>query len=165
MKRIAISVSLVILVFIVAIAETAGTLNAGPEHQKAPVIGWLPEQKDALNAFQQYIEAASRGNFKEMSAFWHPRLVAWDFAEDSPLNYDEFLRVEGEFCKNHKFKKLEFEPLSIQVAGNTAVIHLKYDDVISDPAGKEMSASGHWTAILLKQDSKWVILSNVWKAK
>jgi len=123
---------------------------------------WSDEQKEALNAFNSYIAAARRGNIMDMKSYWHPKYVGWGYAQARPMNYDAFLKIEEDFIKNYRFKKLEIDPLEIQVEGNLAVIHLNYEDVISDSTGKEISASGRWTTIMLKQDKRWVIMSQVW---
>jgi hypothetical protein len=158
MRRIAITVCAVLLAFVVAVL-------AQPAAQKAGAKNWTPEQQDALNAFSKYIAAALQGNIKEMRTYWHPNIVGWNLKQDSPINHDEFVKVEEGFFNDFKFKKLEFVPLAIQVEGKTSIIHLKYDDVFSDFAGKETSASGNWTTVMVKQDNKWVILSNVWAEK
>ena len=158
MKGLAFFVGLVALLLTVAVfAQTVASRTDANE--------WTLEQRDVLNVFQKYIDAALRNNLKEMSTFWHPRLVAWDLGEKSPMNYDEFEKSEGTFFKDYKFKKLTFEPLSIQVEDNTAIIHLRYDMAVVDHAGNETPDSGNWTAVLAKKDKKWVILSNVWKSK
>jgi hypothetical protein len=158
MKRITFAICVVALVFAVAVLTQ-------PAAQKAGVKNWTPEQQDALSAFSKYIAAALQGNIKEMRTYWHPNIVGWDLKQDSPINHDEFVKVEEGFYKDLKFIKLEFVPLAIQVEGKTSIIHLKYNDVVSDLAGKETSVSGNWTTVLIKQDKKWIILSNVWAEK
>jgi hypothetical protein len=158
MKRIVIAVFVVVLAFGVAVL-------AQPAAQKPGAKNWTPEQQDALDAFNKYIAAALQGNVNEMKTYWHPNFIGWDLKKGLPMNYEEFLKDEEGIFKDFKFKKLEFVPLAIQVEGKTSIIHLKYDDVISDLAGKEMSASGNWTTVLVKQDKKWIILSNVWAEK
>lgn len=158
MNRIAFAVGLVVLVFAAAVlAQTAV--------QKVPAKAWTSEQQEALDVFSGFFAAALRGNFEEIKAYWHPNIVGWDINQDSPMIHDDFLKDEEGFFKDFKFTKLEFEPLAVQVEGKIAIIHLKYDGVFIDRAGKETSMSGHWTTTLVKQDKKWVILSNVWKEK
>jgi len=108
---------------------------------------WTAAQKDVLKSFDKYIAAARQGDIKEMMDFWHPQYVGWDYAQKLPMNYDAFLKGEEDFYKNYKFVILEYKPLEIQVDGNMAIIHLGYDDIFSDFAGKQESASGHWTAM------------------
>ena len=138
---------------------------AQPAAQKAGVKNWTPEQQEAVDVFSKFFAAALRGNFEEIKAYWHPNIVGWDIHQDSPMTHDDFLKAEEGFFKDAKFTKLEFEPLAVQVEGKTAIIHLKYDGVFIDRAGKKTSMSGHWTTTMVKQDKKWVILSNVWNEK
>jgi len=126
---------------------------------------WSAEQKEALNAFNSYIAACLQGNIKDMKTYWHPKHVGWNYAQALPMKYDTFQKFEEDFIENYKFRKFEIDPLEIQVEGNLAIIHLNYDDIFSDSAGKEISASGRWTTIMLKQDKKWVIMSSVWIEK
>lgn len=77
--------------------------------------------------------------------------------------------MENEYKSNYQFQKKmlclhqqisEFEKLDIehkrtksatwleiQVKGNLAIIHLNYNDVISDSTGNEISASGRWRTL------------------
>jgi len=158
MKRITFAICVVALVFAVAVL-------AQPAAQKAGVKNWTPEQQDALSAFSKYIAAALRGNVNEMKTHWHPNFIGWNLKQGSPMNYDEFLKDEEEIFKAFRFKKLEFVPLAIQVEGKISIIHLKYDDVVIDLAGKEMPASGNWTTVMVKQDKTRLIMSNVWAEK
>jgi len=100
-----------------------------------------------------------------MKSFRHPSYVDWDFAQALPIKHDALVEIEGDFIKSCQFTKLVIHPLEIQGEGNPAVIHLDYNDVISDSTGKKMSASGRWTTRMLKRDKKWVIISQIWIEK
>ena len=126
---------------------------------------WSAEQKEALDAFNSYIAACLQGNIRIMKSYWHPKHVGWDYSQALPMKYDAFQKFEEDFIVNYKFKKLQIDPLEIQVEGNLAIIHLNYDDAFSDSTGKDISASGRWTTIMLKQDKKWDIMSSVWVEK
>jgi ketosteroid isomerase-like protein len=158
MKRIILAVCVLALVFAVAV-------SAQTTVRKVQAKAWTPEQQEVVDAFSGFFAAALRGNFEEIKAYWHPNIVGWDINQDSPMIHDDFLKGEEGFFKDYKFTKLEFEPLAVQVEGKTAIIHLNYDGVFIDRAGKETTMSGHWTTTMVKQDKKWVILSNVWKEK
>lgn len=158
MNRGAFAVGLAVLVFAVALLAQAPV-------QKVQAKAWTREQQEVLDVFSGFFAAALRGNFEEIKKCWHPNIVGWDINQNSPMIHDDFLKREEGFFKDFKFTKLEFEPLAVQVEGKTAIIHLTYDGVFIDRAGKETSLSGHWTTTMVKQDKKWVILSNVWNEK
>jgi ketosteroid isomerase-like protein len=158
MKRISFLACLIALILTASVSPQTAA-------QKVKARAWTPEQQEVLDVFSRYLAAALRGNFEEIKTYWHPNIVGWAIDQDSPMLHDDFLKAEEGFFKDAKFTKLEFEPLAVQVEGKTAIIHLTYDDKFIDRGGKEFSASGHWTTILVKQDKKWVILCNVWKEK
>lgn len=162
MKRIALVVGLAVVLCVLTIWAHTAAPKSAPEQSNMAEKNWMPEQQEPLNAFSRYIKVALRGNLEEMKTFWHPNIVSWDLKQDIPMNYSEFLKGEADFLKSFKFKKLDFTPLAIQVEGKTAIIHLKYDDVYTDLTGKEISASGNWTTVMVKQDKSWIILSNAW---
>jgi len=126
---------------------------------------WSAEQKDVLASLNKYLSAVRQGNLKEMVSFWHPKFVSWEYAQALPTNYDVTFKGVEAFWKNFKFKKLEFNPLEIQVEGNHAIIHGNYDVIIQDSAGKETSTSGPETIILVKKDNKWAMIGLVSIAK
>jgi|GEM_PF-1403182 len=127
--------------------------------------GWSAEQKDVLASFNKYLSAVRLGNLKKIVSFWHPKLVSWDYAQALPTDYGATLQGAEAICKNFRFKKLEFNPLEIQVEGNHATIHGTYDVVIQDSAGKETSTSGPETIILVKKDKEWAMIGLVSIAK
>ena len=132
-----------------------------------PVLAkeWSAEQKDVLASLNKYFSAVCQGNQKEIVSFWHPKFVGWDYAQALPANYDAHLKVIEAIGKSFKFKKLEFNPLEIQVEGNIAIIHGNYDVIIQDSAGKETPTSGPETITLVKKDNKWAMIGLVSIAK
>jgi len=126
---------------------------------------WSAEQKDALASLNKYLSAARKGNLKEMVSFWHPKFVSWEYTQALPANYGVSLKGIEAIGKSFKFKKLEFNPLEIQVEGNNAIIHGNYDVIIQDSSGKEMSTSGPETIILVKKNDKWAMIGLVSMAK
>jgi len=126
---------------------------------------WSAEQRDVLASLNKYFSAIRQGNQKEIVDFWHPKFVGWDYAQALPANYDAHLKVIGAIGKSFRFKKLEFNPLEIQVESNIAIIHGKYDAIIQDSAGKETPTSGPETITLVKTDGKWAMIGLVSIAK
>ncbi len=126
---------------------------------------WSAAQKEVLNSFNTYLADVQRGNTKAMIAYWHPKYVSWNYAEELPTHYDSSLKGLEEFFANYKFTKFECDPLEIQVEGDIAILHVRFRIVISDSAGKEMSSSGPETVILVKRENKWSMIGLVWTEK
>jgi ketosteroid isomerase-like protein len=158
MKRIAFAVGLVVLVFAVAaLAQTAV--------QKVRAKAWTPEQQEALDAFNKYVAASLNGNVEELMTFFHPDFIGWDYEQKLPTNYLAQRKMEEEFYKAYKLSKFVVDPLEVQVENNIAVFHLNFEETFSDSTGKETSSYGPWTAIMMKQNKRWVFLSFCWVEK
>jgi ketosteroid isomerase-like protein len=57
------------------------------------------------------------------------------------------------------------KPLEIHVVDNVAILYAVNKNTFKDAEGNETTESGPWTAVLIKQDDKWLFLSNSWTAK
>ena len=123
---------------------------------------WTAEQKDVLNSLEKYIAVNLQGNVKEVMSYFHPKFSGWLYAQTNPLNKDAADKIIEDLFKNNKITKFEVEPLEIQVEGNTAILHLNFDEIRRDSTGKETSVSGPWSATMLKQDNKWLFISWSW---
>jgi ketosteroid isomerase-like protein len=126
---------------------------------------WSASQKEVLSSFNKYLATVQQGNIKAIVGYWHPKYVGWNYGQEIPTNYDASLKGVEEFNKNYKFKKMECNPLEIQVEGDIAILHVHFSIVIIDSAGKEVSSSGPETIILVKKDQKWAMLGLVWIEK
>jgi hypothetical protein len=130
---------------------------------------WSAEQKEALTVLDSYLAAAHQGSAsgigERMRSFLHPKYIGWNYAQPLPMNKEAFLKEEEGFYKTNTLKKFEYKPLEIQIEGNLAIVHVNYDFIFGDPAGKEFRGSGPWTIIMVKQSQKWLVLSELWIAK
>ncbi len=152
MKRTIIAILMVVLAFGVAAL-------AQPTALKVEAKNWTPEQQDALNAFSKYVVASLKGNVEEIMAFFHPDFIARDFEQKLPTNYLALRKMNEEFYKAYKLSKFVVDPLEVQVENNIAVLHLDFEETFRDATGKETNTYGPWTAIMVKQNNRWVFLS------
>ena len=84
------------------------------------------------------------------------------FIQPSPeeLNEDEeFIPLEDE---EQTPEEQPAEPEEIHVVDNVAILYINNKNTFKDAEGNEFSTSGPWTAVLFKQDGKWLFLSNSW---
>lgn len=158
MKRIAFAVGLVVVLFaVVVLAQTAV--------QRVPARDWTPEQKMALDTFNNYIVASLKGNVDELMTFFHRDFIGWDYEQELPINYADMKKEDEEFYKAYKLRKFVVDPLEIQVENDLAVLHLNFEEAYSDSTGKETNTYGPWTVIMIKQNNRWVFLSFCWIEK
>jgi len=65
-----------------------------------------------------------------------------------------------EFYKSGLKWVCDLGPFEIHIVGDTAVLYTTYKNKFTDYEGNETTSSGNWTAVLIKQDGKWLFLSN-----
>ncbi len=127
---------------------------------------WTIEQKAVADSFQKLVEAAVKGDIGKLKSFWHPKISWWYFKEEHPVGIEVYLKGLEEIYKSKvKWISCESEPLEIHVVGNVAILYATYKNILKDPEGKETVMSGPWTSVLIKQENKWLFLSNSWTSE
>jgi ketosteroid isomerase-like protein len=126
---------------------------------------WSIEQRDAWGSFNNYLKTVQQGNIKAMLAFWHPKYVSWNYAQEMPTDYETAQKGLEEFFETYRFQKFECLPLNVQVEGDIAILHVRFSIVISDSSGKATPSSGPETVILVKRDKTWRMVGLVWIEK
>ena len=157
MKKLRMIIPLVIL-----LCFWTFLLESAPLHAKE----WTSEQKEIVNWFKKYVEICFEGGADKVMSFFHPKYCEWDYRQEAPIGFDE-KKTQEEYFYEQKYKVTTFdvEPLKILIQGNFAIVHLNFKLSYKDPEGKEITESGPWTAVLIKQDGKWFYLSNIWTVK
>ena len=79
---------------------------------------------------------------------------------DEDMELVEYLKSMEEFYKSELKWICDLRPFEIHIVGDTAVLYTTYTNKFTDPEGNETTSSGPWTAVLIKQDGKWLLLSN-----
>jgi ketosteroid isomerase-like protein len=126
---------------------------------------WSAEQRDAWNSFDNYLKSVQQGNIKAMLAFWHPKYVSWNYAQEMPTDFETSQKGLDEFFRAYQFEKFECLPLKVLVDGDIAILHVRFSLVIRDSSGKEIPSSGPETVILARKNKMWMMLGLVWIEK
>jgi len=126
---------------------------------------WTAEQKKIAECFHKLVEAAVKGDIEKMKSCWHPQISWWDYKQEHPVGIDVYLKEIEDISSKVKWISCNAEPLEIHVVGNVAVLYATYKNIFKDAEGHEITSSGPWTAVLIKQDGKWLFLSNSYTEK
>jgi len=122
---------------------------------------WTAEQQAAADCFHKYIYAAVKGDVEKMKSFYHPQMSWWDYKQEHPVGIDTYLKGMEDFYKSGvEWVSCDAKPLEIHVVDNVAILYTTYKNIFKDSEGNETTPSGVWTAVLIKQNDKWLFLSN-----
>lgn len=153
MKKLFVVIPLVFLLCFFLIEST-------PLHAKE----WTVEQKAVAECFQKYVDTAVKGDFEKLRSFQHPQISWWDYKQEHPVGI-VYMKAMEDLLSKIKWISCEAEPLEIHVVGDVAILYATYKNIFKDADGNETTPSGPWTAVLIKQDGKWLFLSNSFTEK
>ena len=121
---------------------------------------WSAAQKEVWKNVEAYNALADAGNVEGFMAYVHNDYLGWSYSSALPMDKAAVRKfVEYEF-KASKTVVSNIKPAGIGVFGNVAYVHYYWTAVYKDAEGKEKSASGRWTDILMKQGDKWVMIGD-----
>ena len=120
------------------------------------------EKQAVADWFQALVDTAVAGDIGKYKSFFHPEMRWWDYnKQEHPVGIEAYLKYMEEFYKLGLKWICDLGPIEIHIVGGTAVLYTTYTNKLTDPEGNETTSSGYWTAVLIKQDGKWLFLSNI----
>ena len=121
---------------------------------------WSAAQKEVWKNVEAYNALADAGNVEGFMAYVHNDYLGWNYQSGLPTDKAAVRKfVEYDF-KTSKTILSNIKPAGIGVFGNVAYVHYFFMVIYKDADGKEKSASGRWTDILMKQGDKWVMIGD-----
>jgi ketosteroid isomerase-like protein len=121
---------------------------------------WSAAQKEVWKNVEAYNALADAGNVEGFISYVHNDYLGWSYDSALPMDKATVRKfIEHQF-KTSKSIVSNIKPAAIGVFGNFAYVHYYYDTIYTDAEGKEKSASGRWTDILMKQGDKWVMIGD-----
>jgi ketosteroid isomerase-like protein len=159
MKKLLMIIPLVILLCFTF------SCQQGEEVAEEPVVDIEAEQKAAADCFHNYVDAAVKGDIEKMKSFYHPQMSWWDYKQEHPVGIEVFLKGMEELYKSEVKWVSHSEPIEIHIVGNVAILYATYKNIFKDSEGNETTTSGPWTAVLIKENDKWLFLSNSFTEK
>jgi uncharacterized protein (TIGR02246 family) len=159
MKKFLIIIPLVILI------SFTFSCQKGEEVAEEPAVDIEAEKQAVAECFQALVDTAVEGDIDKYKSFFHPEMRWWDFSQEHPVGIEAYTKIMEEFYKSGLNWVCDLGPFDIHIAGKTAVLYTTYKNIFKDPEGNETTSSGLWTAVLVKQDDRWLFLSNIFTEK
>jgi ketosteroid isomerase-like protein len=132
----------------------------GEEVAEEPAVDVEAEKEAVAECFHAYIDTAVEGDIEKLKSFYHPEMSWWDYKQEHPVGIEAYLKSMEDYYKSGLKWICDLGPFEIHIVGDTAVLYTTYKNKFTDPEGNETTSSGPWTAVLIKQDGKWLFLSN-----
>jgi len=155
MKKILMVIPLVFLLFFTFSCQKS------EEVAEEPVVDVDAEKQAVAERFQALVDTAIEGDIEKYKSFFHPEMRWWDYKQEHLVGIEAYLKYMEEFYKSGLKWICDLGPFEIHIVGGTAVLYTTYTNKFTDSEGNETTSSGYWTAVLIKQDGKWLFLSNI----
>jgi ketosteroid isomerase-like protein len=101
---------------------------------------------------------------EKLTPLYHDRFVGWDLAQPLPSARAAFMAEEAAFLKSVRSIESKVTPIMIEIAGDTAVVHVTYKNTVVMSNGQQAISTGRWSSTLVKQGGGWLFLSNTYMA-
>ena len=121
---------------------------------------WTETQKAVWKNVETYWALGATQDLEGVMAYFHTDYHGWNDQDALPGDKASTRKWFEHRMKTTKTLVQEIKPVGIKIHGNIAIVHYYFSTVIKDAEGKEKSASGRWTDILMKQGDMWVIISD-----
>jgi len=154
-----------LVVSLVFLLSLAFGWQKGERVAEEPVVDIKAEKEAVSIRFRAMVETAIEGDIEKLKSFDHPEMTWWDYKQEKPVGIEAYLKGMEEFYKSGLKWTCDLGPFEIHIADNVAVLYTTYKNMFKDPKGNETISSGPWTAVLVKQEGKWLFLSNSYTEK
>jgi ketosteroid isomerase-like protein len=121
---------------------------------------WSEEQKEVWKNVEAYSDMWVKGDLEGFLAYFHDDFSGWGNQDALPRNKASVRKFATHNFKSLKVFVTDIQPVGINIFDNVAIVQYYYTNVLKDKEGKEQTARGRWTDILMKQGDKWVIIGD-----
>lgn len=124
---------------------------------------WSLDQTEVLRVVAAYVEASHQRDLAAYLGFWHPEFLGWHNGDDSPTDYEARSKGLEYYFSTTRSLCYEFDPIAIQILadGEAAIIHYKIRNVLEViETGKEVRGVSYWTDYLVRDDNRWLLISD-----
>lgn len=121
---------------------------------------WSDAQQEVWAAVESYNQAWNEGDLDGFMNHFHADYRGWYSGMDTPSNRDSVRRWVEQIMASEKVLVSDSTPLSIQVYGDTAIVHSVYATLVERENGQRKFERGRWTDILQRHDDRWLLIGD-----
>ena len=120
---------------------------------------WSAEQKEVWKSVETYNELSANRDAAFINYF-DDSYRGWEYSYDAPDTKENVKKIISHRDPNFKILYSTLIPATIWVNGNFAYVHYYYTMLGEGKDGKREWEKGKWTDILIKKDSKWIMVGD-----
>ena len=121
---------------------------------------WSDAQKEVWNTVESFNEAWNEGDLDRFMGFFHADYRGWYSGMDAPSDRDSVQRWVEAIMASENVLVSDTTPLSIQIYGDTAIVHSVYASLVEYGNGERKFERGRWTDVLQKHNDRWLVIGD-----
>lgn len=142
------------LIRIVALALLWGWAASGFAQQ------WSDAQKEVWSTVESYNEAWNESDLDRFMGFFHTDYRGWYTGMDMPSDRNSVRRWVEVIMASEKVLVSDTTPVSIQIYGDTAIVHSVYASLVEYGNGERKFERGRWTDVMQKHNGRWLLIGD-----
>lgn len=136
-------------------------LLCGSSSVPASAQTWTPDQQEIWRLEEAMWQRDTAKDLTWIDTYWHANGTSWGIDHPVPRNRASVARWDKYAYGNYTVLEHELFPLSITVTDNVAVVHYRYRIASEDRDKKREVVTGRYTDVLVREGSRWLIITTV----
>ncbi len=124
---------------------------------------WSVIQNEVWETVEAYSHVSHKRDLEKYLRFWHPNFLGWYNGDSKPTNHDQRSKGLRNFFNATTSLEYKLEPRAIQIvaSGKAAIVHYELKNILQvNESGKKEPGLSYWTDYLVKENGKWLLISD-----
>jgi ketosteroid isomerase-like protein len=123
---------------------------------------WTKPQQEVADVFTTWAAAEMAGDAEREMSLLAPAFTAWDFAQPQPMDRAAYRQLVVDLFQQGKVVACAMTPTLIQIERRSAVAHGRFSETLEATSGTRTTMQGSWSASLVRDGNKWLVLGVSW---
>jgi ketosteroid isomerase-like protein len=121
---------------------------------------WSDAQMEVLKQVKESYDLWAKKDIEGFLSYIHDDYCGWHYDNPVTQKKSSFVNMVNYYFPKSELVFYEFTPLEVQILDNVAIVHYYFYFLAKDDEGNEMTSQSRYTDILLKEDGKWLLISD-----
>jgi len=121
---------------------------------------WSAEEQEVWQNVEAYWDLIAKEDVDEFMTYMDDDFLGWARGQWVPTTKNDRLVSLRHNLATTENVWYTLKPVGIKVHGDVAIAHYFFTSTDRDADGDEVTTTGYWTDILMKQGDKWVMIGD-----
>ena len=121
---------------------------------------WSDAEMEVLKQMEESYEMWAKQDIEGFLNYIHDDYCGWHYESAVTQKKSSFVNMANHYFPKSEVIFYEMTPLEVQILDDVAIVHYYFYFLIKDSEGKDQSSRSRYTDILLKENDKWLLISD-----